>query len=113
MERFVVGLPDDWSRERDRIQVVRYFGAATQPMTKRRPAADLADAPKSRPGTSTLTPREKEVARLLARRRTSKEIAKALGISHATARRHTEKVLAKLGLRSRNEVEECLMEREP
>ena len=52
-----------------------------------------------------LTPREREVALLLAKRRTSKEIAEALGVTFATARRHTERVLEKLGLNSRRTVE--------
>lgn len=40
-----------------------------------------------------LTPRQAEVALLLARRRTNREVARALHISPYTARRHTEKVL--------------------
>ncbi|NIP61103.1 MAG: hypothetical protein GWM92_21835 [Gemmatimonadetes bacterium] len=51
-----------------------------------------------------LTPRQAEVALLLARRRTNAEIAEALGISPHTARRHTEKVLLKLGISSRRKV---------
>ncbi|NIP61104.1 MAG: PAS domain-containing protein [Gemmatimonadetes bacterium] len=51
-----------------------------------------------------LTPRQAEVALLLARRRTNAEIAEALGISPHTARRHTEKVLLKLGISSRRDV---------
>lgn len=58
-----------------------------------------------RPCCADLTPREIEVAELLARRRTAREIAKTLEISHSTARRHTEKVLSKLGLHSRTDVE--------
>jgi DNA-binding CsgD family transcriptional regulator len=55
-----------------------------------------------------LTPRETAVARLLAERRPAREIAGALGISVHTARRHTEHVYAKLGLRSRRAVAEAL-----
>jgi DNA-binding CsgD family transcriptional regulator/PAS domain-containing protein len=50
-----------------------------------------------------LTPREIEVARLLAQGKTNLSIAEALGISSHTAERHTEHVLMKLGLRSRTE----------
>jgi len=39
--------------------------------------------------------REVQVARLLARGRTNSEIARALGLSTATARHYTEHVLAK------------------
>lgn len=56
-----------------------------------------------------LTPREAEVALLLAKRMSSKEISQRLGISVHTARRHTERILAKLGVRSRNEVRERLL----
>ncbi len=49
-----------------------------------------------------LTPRQAEVALLLAERRTNKEIAAALGVSTHTARHHVEAVLAALGVRRRN-----------
>jgi DNA-binding CsgD family transcriptional regulator len=52
-----------------------------------------------------LTKRELEVLRLLRLRRSNTEVARALGISAHTARHHTERVLAKLGLHSRREVE--------
>jgi DNA-binding CsgD family transcriptional regulator len=48
-----------------------------------------------------LTPREAEVARLLARGHTAKRIAAALGITPHTASRHTERILAKLGVSTR------------
>lgn len=48
-----------------------------------------------------LTPRQAEVALLLAEGLTDKEIAQHLEISRHTARRHTERVLSKLGLSSR------------
>lgn len=50
-----------------------------------------------------LTPRELEVARLLAEGRRNSAIAQALGISPHTARHHTQHVLAKLGAHSRAE----------
>lgn len=55
-----------------------------------------------------LSRREMEVARLLADRRSNEEIAVALGISRHTARHHTERVLAKLGVRSRLAVRRLL-----
>lgn len=51
-----------------------------------------------------LTPREAEVALLLAERLTNREVAAALRISEHTAERHTERVLAKLGIVSRTGV---------
>lgn len=51
-----------------------------------------------------LTPAELRVTRLLARGRRNAAIATTLGISPHTARRHTERVLQKLGAKSRAEV---------
>ena len=48
-----------------------------------------------------LTPRELEVARLLMSGGSNAEIADTLGISPYTARHHTERILGKLGVRSR------------
>ena len=61
-----------------------------------------------------LTGREVEVARLLARRLTNAEMAAALGVSAHTVRHHTERVMQKLGVRSRRDVATILLaEREP
>ena len=49
-----------------------------------------------------LTLREAEVARLLARGMTDRQVAGELFIAHSTARRHVERVLGKLGLASRS-----------
>ena len=51
-----------------------------------------------------LTPREAEVALLLAARRSNKEIAQKLAIAPKTAWRHTERVLSKLNTSSRRDV---------
>ena len=51
-----------------------------------------------------LTPAESRVALLLGQGRSNAAIAAALSISPFTARRHTERVLAKLSVRSRAEV---------
>jgi DNA-binding CsgD family transcriptional regulator len=58
-----------------------------------------------------LTKREQAVAMLLAERRSNAEVARALGISPNTARHHTERVLAKLGVHSREVVRELLRPR--
>jgi len=55
-----------------------------------------------------LTPREVEVTYLLARGTPNAGIARALGLSAATARHYTEHVLAKLGLHSRAQVADAL-----
>jgi DNA-binding CsgD family transcriptional regulator len=51
-----------------------------------------------------LSPRETQVALLLSERRSNSEIAAALGISPHTAKRHTERVLGKLGVSTRRAV---------
>lgn len=55
-----------------------------------------------------LTPRESDVARLLADRLSNFEIARRLGISVHTVRRHSERVLSKLEIHSRNDVRAAL-----
>jgi len=66
--------------------------------------------PPSPDGTSTasvgtvLSPREREVAALVARGMTNRQIAEALVISPHTAERHVERILAKLNCSSRAEI---------
>ncbi|HUR95823.1 MAG TPA: LuxR C-terminal-related transcriptional regulator [Gemmatimonadales bacterium] len=50
-----------------------------------------------------MTPREIEVALLLAEGCSNSKVAARLGISPHTARHHTQRVLGKLGVRSRSE----------
>jgi predicted ATPase/class 3 adenylate cyclase/DNA-binding CsgD family transcriptional regulator len=60
--------------------------------------------PSERPpgtGPSPLTPREREVAVLVARGLTNREIAAALTITQRTANNHVEHILTKLGFHSR------------
>ena len=51
-----------------------------------------------------LSPREREVAVLLARGSTNKQIAEALVIAEGTAERHVANILNKLSLTSRSQV---------
>lgn len=57
-----------------------------------------------------LTDRQAEVARLLARRLSNREIADALSISPHTARHHTEMVMRRLGISSRRKVRRRLLD---
>jgi DNA-binding CsgD family transcriptional regulator len=57
-----------------------------------------------------LTKKEVRVARLISEDQTNDEIAEALSISPHTARHHTERVLAKLGVRSRTKVRNALVQ---
>ena len=52
----------------------------------------------------SLTVRELEIARRLAQGQSTKEVAHACGISLHTARRHTEKIFQKFGVRNRSQV---------
>jgi DNA-binding NarL/FixJ family response regulator len=62
-------------------------------------AADAGEDP-----YETLTPREKQVLRLVAEGRANKEIAEELGISVKTAMSHREHVMEKLQLHGRTEL---------
>jgi two-component system, NarL family, nitrate/nitrite response regulator NarL len=52
--------------------------------------------------SSTLTHREREVALLIARGLTNKEIARELGLSVGTVKLHVHSIFLKLGMRSRH-----------
>lgn len=56
------------------------------------------------PSYEQLSPREREVVRLIARGRTNKEIAKRLSISVRTVERHRSSIMNKLGLQNRAEL---------
>jgi non-specific serine/threonine protein kinase len=55
-------------------------------------------------GGAPLTPRELQVARLIAAGRSNKDIAAELVISQRTAENHVEHILKKLGFTSRAQV---------
>ena len=55
-------------------------------------------------GAGALTGREREIARLVAARKSNKEIGAALGISSRTVSTHLSNVFAKLGVTSRGEL---------
>lgn len=58
-----------------------------------------------------LSDRELEVAREISRGATDAEIARALVISETTVKTHVRHILAKLGVRSRYQVEDALEKR--
>lgn len=60
--------------------------------------------PSAAPVLSSLSPREREVAVLLARGLSNNAIASELSISVATVKDHVHKVLSKVGAKSRNQI---------
>jgi DNA-binding CsgD family transcriptional regulator len=63
-------------------------------------------------GVEGLTPRELEVARLVAQRQSNKAIGKALDMSARTASTHLSNIYQKLGIRSRGELVDVIREHE-
>ncbi len=62
-------------------------------------------------GSAALTPREKEIAVLVSRGLTNRQVASELSISEHTVANHISKVLNKLGLSSRSQLAAWLTER--
>jgi len=72
------------------------FSERIRQLRARQPTADTAGSP--------LSPRELEVARLVARGLTNKQIGQALYVSERTAENHVQHILTKLGLRNRSQI---------
>ncbi len=87
------------------IHVVAEGEAVLAPTVTRRVVeafAALPTAPEAlQQALTSLTPRERDVLRLLATGRSNSEIARDLVVSHATVKTHVRNVLAKLHLRDR------------
>lgn len=75
------------------------------------PAGERVPAPSFDPELDQLTPRERQVLRLIARGYAYKEIARELGISAKTVESHVSAVLRKLQLSSRHELSRWAVER--
>jgi DNA-binding CsgD family transcriptional regulator len=67
-------------------------------------ASGAAPGDADRSGEVPLTPRERQVAALVASGRTNRQIGRVLGISEKTAEVHLHHVMSKLDARSRAEV---------
>jgi DNA-binding CsgD family transcriptional regulator/Tfp pilus assembly protein PilF len=78
-----------------------------------RPITASGDTGGAHRGPTPLTPREHEIARLIAKGLSNREIADELVISPATAARHVANILAKLGFSSRTQVASWATRHEP
>ena len=90
--------------------VLGYFHDVSEPavmVTVRKEEIELPTCANMR-GRFNLSGRESEVARLLASRMTTREIAQRLVLSEHTVRHHTERVLEKLRVDGRREVAAAL-----
>jgi DNA-binding NarL/FixJ family response regulator len=63
-----------------------------------------ARLPANAAARSPLSPRELEVARLVARGLTNKQIGEALFVSERTAENHVQHILVKLGFSNRSQI---------
>jgi predicted ATPase/DNA-binding CsgD family transcriptional regulator len=84
-------------------------GPAAEPAAAQPAAAEPAQARVT--GDGALTPRELEIAALIADGRTNKDIAAELVISPATVARHVANIMAKLGFRSRARIAAWIADR--
>jgi predicted ATPase/DNA-binding SARP family transcriptional activator/DNA-binding CsgD family transcriptional regulator len=75
--------------------------------------ATVAEEYSPYPPSVALTPREKEVALLVAQELSNRQIASALTLSEHTVATHLRNVLKKLGLHSRNQVAAWIREHQP
>jgi DNA-binding NarL/FixJ family response regulator len=63
----------------------------------------MSGVPRSTPVATQLTPRERDVLRLVAFGQTNREIATTLGFTSSTAKTHVEHLIAKLGVSDRTQ----------
>jgi DNA-binding NarL/FixJ family response regulator len=66
-----------------------------------RPASIVPSGPSAAGRPDLLTPRERDVAILIARGRTNRQVAETLVVSHRTVEWHVTNLLGKLGLETR------------
>jgi len=103
-----LGDRDAATRELRRAHdVFARIGAETELSAVRDQLRELGARPPARivsEGAGALTGREREIARLVAARKSNKEIGRALGISSRTVSTHLSNVFAKLGVTSRGEL---------
>ena len=95
-----------WEEGR-RMDAARAFGFARQLANEHLVVAELSAPPvHGRSAVSPLTSREREIALLLARGYSNRQLAETLVITEQTAETHVKHILGKLELRSRHQVTE-------
>jgi DNA-binding CsgD family transcriptional regulator/tetratricopeptide (TPR) repeat protein len=111
--RLAMALADSGDREeatrelRRAHEVFAHLGAEPELDATRDQLRELGARPPTRvaaQGVAGLTGREVEIVRLVAARRSNKEIGAALGISARTASTHLSNIFGKLGVESRGEL---------
>lgn len=96
------------------VRLARAGVAQLDPAVTARLASAIADRPSARPSTrpgsltsappdASLTAREIDVLRLIARGSTNREIAGRLYLSEGTVKNHISRILTRLGLRDRTQ----------
>ena len=102
------GSPEEATRELRRAhEVFAHLGAEPELDATRDQLRELGARPPTRAaaqGVAGLTGREVEIVKLVAARRSNKEIGAALGISARTASTHLSNIFGKLGVESRGEL---------
>jgi DNA-binding NarL/FixJ family response regulator len=91
-------------REAEQLGMVPFTEWIEQLRARRPAAAAGRRAPATAVGGSPLSPRELEVARLVGRGLTNKQIGQDLYVSERTAENHVQHILTKLGLRNRSQI---------
>jgi DNA-binding NarL/FixJ family response regulator len=91
------------SAEADELRRALRAAAAGEVQLDPAAAARLVREVRSPAAVETLTERESEVMRLLARGKANKQIGRELRISEDTVKTHVSRILAKLGARSRTQ----------
>lgn len=77
------------------------------------PTSQAAEEPSAEELPTALTPREREVATLVARELTNRQIAACLTLSEHTVATHVRNILKKLGLHSRKQIATWIMQHQP
>ena len=107
---------DAWEKSFAEGQAMGLQGAVEYALAEEEPAM-LAPAASEQPSVeempATLTIREREVALLVARGLTNRQVARQLSISERTAANHVAKILRKLGLSSRAQIASWSAQRQP